>query len=147
MTGLGAAVRLLDPQLRPWRLGATLFCALGMLALGIAAVGLFAVVSYLATQRTREIGSRLALGGTASTIGWLIVASSVRLVAVGAAIGLVAALAAGPFVEPLLFETSPRDMGVLFTVTAVLLVVTAAAAAFPAWRAARVNPTVTLRAE
>ena len=70
---------LIDPQLRSWRLGATLFSAFGLLALAIAAVGLFAVVSYLVTQRTREIGVRLALGGSAGGVAGLVVRDAVRM--------------------------------------------------------------------
>ena len=137
---------LLDPQIRPWRLGATLFSALGVLALAIAAVGLFAVVSYLVAQRLREIGIRLALGGTSVTIARLVVGGALRLVGTGAAVGAVAAFALTPLVQSM-FETSPRDIGVLGAVAAVLGVVAIAAAAFPAWRASRVSPSITLQAE
>jgi hypothetical protein len=138
---------LLDPQIRPWRLGASLFSALGTLALAIAAVGLFAVVSYLVTQRLREIGIRLALGGTGATIAGLVVGGALRLVAIGAIVGTVAALALAPLMQSMLFETSAYDIGVVAGVTATLAVVAIAAAALPAWRAARVNPGVTLQAE
>jgi predicted permease len=138
---------LLDPQIRPWRLGASLFSALGGLALAIAAVGLFAVVSYLVTQRLREIGIRLALGGTGSTIAGLVVGGALRLVAVGAAVGTIAALALAPLMQSMLFETSAYDLGVVAGVTATLTLVAIAAAALPAWRAAGVNPSVTLQAE
>jgi len=138
---------LLDPQLRPWRLGATLFTALGMLALAIAAVGLFAVVSYLVAQRIREIGIRLALGGSGTSVARLVVVGALRLVATGAIVGTVAAVALTPFVQSMLFETSMGDIGVMLTITSVLAVVALAAAALPALRAARVSPSVTLQAE
>jgi ABC-type antimicrobial peptide transport system permease subunit len=138
---------LLDPQLRPWRLGATLFSALGALALAIAAVGLFAVVSYLVAQRVREIGIRLALGGSGASVARLVVVGALRLVAVGAAIGAVGAIVLTPFVESMLFETSMRDVSVVLTISGVLGIVALAAAALPALRAARVNPTVALQAE
>src|SRR6185503_4664190 len=76
---------LLDPQLRPWRLGATLFVVFGALALGIAAMGLAGVVSYVVTQRTREIGLRLALGGTGCRIGRSVVLTALRMVGAGLA--------------------------------------------------------------
>ena len=138
---------LLDPQIRPWRLGASLFSALGGLALAIAAVGLFAVVSYLVTQRLREIGIRLALGGTSGSIARLVVGGATRLVAVGAAIGAIAAFALAPLMQSMLFETSAYDFGVIAVVAAVLSVVAMAASAIPAWRASRVSPSRTLQAE
>jgi putative ABC transport system permease protein len=138
---------LLDPQLRPWRLGATLFSALGGLALMIAAVGLFAVVSYLVAQRVREIGIRLALGGSGASVARLVVGGALRLVAIGAAIGTVGAVVLTPFVQSMLFETSMRDASVVLAIGGVLGLVALAAAALPALRAARVNPRVTLQAE
>ena len=138
---------LLDPQIRPWRLGASLFSALGVLALAIAAVGLFAVVSYLVTQRLREIGIRLALGGTGATIATLVVGGAMRLVAIGAVLGTIAALALAPLMQSMLFETSAYDVGVIAGVAAVLALVAVAASAMPAWRAARVSPSITLQAE
>jgi len=138
---------LLDPQLRPWRLGATLFSALGMLALAIAAVGLFAVISYLVTQRIREIGIRLALGGTGTSVARLVVGGALKLVAIGGAVGAVIAVALSPFVQSMLFETSMGDIGVALTITSVLAVVALVAAALPALRAARISPSVTLQAE
>jgi predicted permease len=138
---------LIDPQLRSWRLGATLFTAFGVLALGIAAVGLFAVVSYLVAQRTREIGVRLALGGSGSRVAGLIVRDAVRMAAVGAAAGVLMALAGASVVQSMLFQTSAREPATIIVAGAVLLAVTVAAAAVPAWRAGRVSPMTVLRTE
>ncbi|HKN69317.1 MAG TPA: FtsX-like permease family protein, partial [Gemmatimonadaceae bacterium] len=138
---------LLDPQIRPWRLGASLFSALGGLALSIAAVGLFAVVSYLVTQRLREIGIRLALGGTAASVARLVVGGTVRLVAIGAALGAVVAFALAPLIQSMLFETSAYDGAVVGGVIVVLILVAIAASAVPAWRASRVNPSRSLQTE
>ena len=136
---------LIDPQLRSWRLGATLFTAFGLLALGIAAVGLFAVVSYLVSQRTREIGVRLALGGSGGRVRRLVIRDALRMGAVGAIVGAAVALAAAPLVRSMLFETSPREPVVFATAVVALLIVTLCAAAVPAWRASRVSPMTVLR--
>ena len=137
----------LDPQLRSWRLGATLFTAFGALALGIAAVGLFGVVSYLVTQRTREIGVRLALGGSATRIARLVIGDALRMVTWGVGAGLALAIVLAPLVQSMLFATSAREATVLGAAGAMLLGVTIAAAAVPAWRAARVSPLVALRSD
>jgi putative ABC transport system permease protein len=138
---------LLDPQMRPWRLGATLFVAFGALALAIAAVGLFGVVSYIVSQRTREIGLRLALGGTSGVVGRAVLAQTLRMVAVGVVAGLLVALAVGPRVRDLLFQTTPRDLPVLIAAALSLLAVAIVAALLPAWRASRVSPMVALRTD
>jgi len=138
---------LIDPQLRSWRLGATLFSAFGLLALTIAAVGLFAVVSYLVTQRTREIGVRLALGGSTSGVAGLVVRDALKMAAVGGVLGTVIAVLAAPLVQSMLFETSTREPVVLIAAAVVLLVVTVSAAAVPAWRAGRVSPMIVMRAD
>jgi predicted permease len=138
---------LIDPQLRSWRLGATLFSAFSVLALGIAAVGLFAVVSYVVAQRTGEIGVRLALGGTSQRVMRLIVTDAVRMASLGIAAGILAAMIAGPLVAAMLFQTSPREPASVAIAVGVLLMTTLAAAALPAWRAGRVNPVLALRSE
>jgi predicted permease len=136
-----------DPQFRSWQLGATLFGAFGALALLIAAVGLYGVVSYAAAQRTHELGVRAALGARAAHVVRLAVGEGVRAVGIALALGLAAALAAGRFAAPLLFGVSPRDPVVLGGVAGVLLAVAALAGGVPAWRAARVSPTTALRSE
>ena len=138
---------LLDPQIRPWRLGATLFSAFALLAVGIATVGLFGVISYLASQRTREIGVRLALGGSRAHVERVVVLDGVRMVAAGIVAGALIAFAAGPFLQPLLFQTSARDVTIMVAAGVLLLFVAVVAAAVPAWRAARISPLVALRAE
>ena len=138
---------LIDPQLRSWRLGATLFSAFSVLALGIAAVGLFAVVSYVVAQRTQEIGVRLALGGTGPRVIRLIVTDAVRMASLGIGVGVAAALLAGPLVASMLFQTSPREPESIAIAGAVLLATTFAAAIWPAWRAGRMNPVLALRSE
>jgi predicted permease len=136
---------LIDPQLRSWRLGATLFTAFGLLALGIATVGLFAVVSYLVSQRTQEIGVRLALGGSAGRVAGVVVRDALRMAAVGGAIGVLIAIAGGSVVQSMLFATSAREPLIMLAAALVLLAVTVGAAAVPAWRAGRVSPMTVLR--
>ena len=105
------------------------------------------MVAYLVAQRIREIGIRLALGGTGTSVARLVVGEALRLVAVGALVGTAAAVVLTPLVQSMLFETSMRDVGVIVTITGVLGVVALAAAAIPALRAARVSPSITLQVE
>jgi len=137
----------IDPQLRSWRLGATVFTAFGFLALAIAVVGVFAVVSYVVAQRTREMGVRLALGATPRALTALVVRDSTRLVGVGILAGTILALAAGPLVASQLFQTSAREPISLTLAALILGGVTIVASLWPAWRAGRVNPVTTLGAD
>jgi predicted permease len=138
---------LVGERIRSWQLGATMFVAFGLLALALAAVGLYSVVSYDVAQRTREIGVRRALGAQAGDVVGLVVRRGVLLGAVGIAIGVVVTLAAAGRVAPLLFDVSPRDPLVYALVAAAMLLVATAAAFIPARRAAGVDPTVALRSE
>ena len=137
----------IDPQLRSWRLGATVFTAFGFLALAIAVVGVFAVVSYVVSQRAREMGVRLALGATRRDVTALVVRDSARLVGVGLVAGTVLALAAGPLVASQLFQTSPREPASIALAALVLGGVTIVASFWPAWHAGSVNPVKTLGAD
>lgn len=138
---------LIDPQLRSWKLGASLFTLFGALALGIAAMGLFGVISYLIAQRTREIGVRIALGASRDRMWRLVVLDAVKLVAVGLVAGVLIAMAAGPLVRDMLYRTSPWEVANAATAIVVLLGVTVCAAAWPAWRAGRVDPLTALRSD
>jgi ABC-type antimicrobial peptide transport system permease subunit len=137
----------LDPQIRPWRLGATMFGVFGGLALLVAAIGLYSVIAYVVTQRSHELGVRIALGAQVGNIVRLVVRYGVGLALVGIVIGTVLAINAGRWVEPLLFDTSPRDPVTFGVVAAVLLLVALVASLVPAWRASRVDPIEALRAE
>jgi predicted permease len=134
-------------ELRPTRLGATLFGAFGALALALAAIGVYGVVSYDVGQRTREVGVRLALGAREADVARLVVWEGVRVVALGTLVGAGTALIGGRFVASLLFEVSPRDPVVFGGIAASLLVVAAVACIVPAVRAMRVDAVVALRAE
>jgi predicted permease len=138
---------VLDPQTRPWRLGATMFLVFGALALVIAAVGLYSVMAYGVAQRRTEIGVRMALGARARTIIGMVVRQGVGLVLVGVLIGGALALASGPQLEPLLFETAGRDALVVATVAAVLGAVALLASIIPAARAGRTDPLQALRSD
>jgi ABC-type antimicrobial peptide transport system permease subunit len=138
---------IVGENMRQWDLGATMFTVFGALALIVAAVGLYSVTSYGVAQRTQELGVRVALGAEARDVVRLVLAEGLRLSAVALAFGIAAALLAGRYVAPLLFETSPRDPSVLAAVAAVLLVTSVAASALPALRAARVDPNRALRDE
>jgi ABC-type antimicrobial peptide transport system permease subunit len=138
---------ILEPQLRSWRLGAVLFTGFGLLALVIAAVGMYSVASYGVSQRTHEMGIRIALWARTSDVTDLVVKEGAAIVGTGIAVGLVASLLLGRFVASLLFGVTPADPSVLITAAVVLCLLGVVACLIPAWRAARVDPAVTLRAE
>jgi predicted permease len=136
-----------DPQMRPWQLGAAMFTLMGALALSMAAFGLYSVVSYLVSRRVREMSIRIALGARAMHLLALVLRGSVGSTIIGVGTGLAVVLAAAPLVEPLLFEVSPKDGGTLLTVAILLPLVAGVAGLAPARRASRVDPARTLRAE
>jgi ABC-type antimicrobial peptide transport system permease subunit len=138
---------VLEPYLRPWRLGATLFTALGLLALAVAAVGIYSVIAYSVSQRGPEMAVRVALGAQRRDILDLILRDGFALVAVGIAAGLVAASVAGRLVASLLFGVLPNDPSVLLTASLIICVVGAAGCLIPGWRAARADPVNALRSE
>jgi predicted permease len=138
---------VIAPSMRSWRLGATMFTIFGGLALVLATVGLYSVVAYSVSQRTHEMGVRIALGAHAADVVRLIVRDGFGVVIAGIAIGSIVALVAGRWLAPLLYHTSPRDPLVFAGVGAALIAVAVAASWIPARRASHVDPTVALRAD
>lgn len=135
----------IDNNIMEDRLMTTLSGFFGVLALLLAAVGLYGVISYSVTRRTREIGIRMALGAERSSVVWLVGRHAAALVLIGAAIGIPSALALSKLVKTFLFGVGPRDTTAIVASLAVLLLVAAVASAIPARRATRVDPMVALR--
>ena len=138
---------ILAPELRSWQIGATMFTAFGALALVLAAVGLYSVIAYSVTQRTHELGVRVALGAQLADVLRLVVGEGVRLGAMGILLGAGLALWGARWLAPLLFDVPARDPWVFAIVGAVLLAVAVVASVFPALRASKVDPSVALRVE
>jgi predicted permease len=138
---------IVEPQMRAWQLGATMFVAFGTLALALAAIGLYSVIAYAVAQRRREIGVRMALGATRGRMVRLILHDGVRLVVLGVALGLVLALVASRAMAKLLFQEPATDPFVYVAVVGVLVAVAILATTLPALAAGRVDPNVVLRAE
>ena len=138
---------IVDPSMRSWRLGATMFLLFGILALVLAAIGLYSVIAYNVAQRTHELGLRIALGAHARDVLRMILGEGLRFGVAGIIIGAGIALAAGHWVQPLLYGESARDPLVFVAVGAVLLLAATAASAIPALRAVRVDPSSALRTE
>jgi ABC-type antimicrobial peptide transport system permease subunit len=111
----------------------------------LSAVGLYAVLSYIVADRTREIGLRMALGATRSHVLQLVLRRGLVLACVGIALGALASVFAANWIQDVLFEVKPLDGSVFLTVAAVLLFVSTVAALIPALRAANVDPMRTLR--
>ena len=135
----------LTTQTQSWRLGATMFGVFGILSIVIAAIGLYGVLAFDVSQRLREIGVRMALGGAPRAVAMMVVRQGLRLAAVGCGLGLLVALVAGRRIEPLLFRTSPLDPLVYAGALLVILVTAVLASWLPARRAARVDPILALR--
>jgi len=138
---------LVDRQRRSWRLGATMFVAFGVLALLVAAVGLYGVIAYNVAQRMHELGVRIALGAQARDVVKLVVGQGIAFALAGVAIGLTVALVGARWLQPLLFQQSARDPGVYAAVAGLLLLVALVASAVPAFRATRADPNTALRSD
>ena len=117
------------------------------LALVLGVVGLYGVIAYSVSQRTREIGVRMALGAQRSSVYQLVLGEASRLVALGVVVGLAGSIGAAMLMGKLLFGVKAWDAETLIGVAAVLAVAAMMASYFPARRAASVNPTEALRAE
>jgi predicted permease len=129
------------------RMLAALSGSFGTLALLLSLVGLYGVMSFVVTQRTREIGIRLALGATRSATVWLVLRDALLMIAAGIAIALPCVWALGRLVESQLYDVKPTDPAVIATATLILCSAALGAALIPARRASVVNPTEALRFE
>ena len=123
----------------------TLFTIFASIALTLAAIGVYGVASQAARARTREVGIRLALGGTGSGIVRALVLRAARFTVAGLAVGIVASLAAGRLLETLLFDVQPHDPLTLVAVVAIIGGVAIGASFWPTWRSVRVDPASVLR--
>ena len=161
MKALAREVHALDPNLAPLitdrlqdqideisysqRLAVTLVAIFGAMALFLAAIGLYAVVSYTVSQGTRELGLRMALGAGAKDLMRLVMSRGLLLTASGIAIGAVAAIVLTRLMGDLLYKISPHDPLAFGTAFAVITIASLAACFFPAWRATRIDPVQALR--
>ncbi|PYL36892.1 MAG: hypothetical protein DMF34_12335 [Verrucomicrobia bacterium] len=161
MNALAREVHALDPTLALYaayrlqeqvdergytqRLAVTLLGIFGAMALFLAAIGLYGVMSYSVSQGTRELGLRMALGADAGRVLRLVLSRGLRLTTAGIVIGAVAALALTRLMSNLLYKVSPRDPVVFCSALIVLIAVALIACFLPARRAARIDPAQTLR--
>jgi ABC-type antimicrobial peptide transport system permease subunit len=144
---INTADELLNRTLDRDRLLAFLAGLFGALALAIAAVGIYGLLSYEVTKRTNEVGIRMALGATRSSILALVLREVLLVCAVGITLGSIAALACSRLVEKVVFGIEPRNPLLLAAAAAILVLVALVAAWFPARRAASVDPMLALRHE
>ena len=127
------------------RFRAVMVSAFAVLAVVLAMVGVFGILAYSVQQRVRDFGVRRALGATTGDVMRLVVSSAIRVVAIGAAIGLVLAAALGRLIGSMLVGVQPLDFVTFAAVTGVLALMAAVSIAGPAWRAARIDPAQALR--
>jgi len=138
---------VMDASVAQRRLVMTLLVVFAGIALLLSAVGIYGVISYAVSQRTQEIGIRMALGAQRANVLLMVVRQAVVLAAAGIAAGALGAWLLGGLMKSLLFGVRPSDPLTFFTVAAVLALAGTLAASVPALRATRVDPVVALRAE
>ncbi len=124
-----------------------LFTIFAAVALALASVGLYGVLSYLVGRRKSEMGVRMALGASSTDVVWLVLRETLVMVAAGSALGLCAGLAGVRLLDTLITGMRPPDVQTFAAVSAILGVAALSASAVPAWRATRVDPIVALRTE
>jgi predicted permease len=137
----------MQPNYRPWRVGAIVFSLFGGLALIVAAIGVYSTISYAVGQRTHEFGVRAALGATMSDVLRQVLGEGLTVVGIGVAVGVLLALAAGRLVAALLYGIQPSDPVAIVGASSILLASAILATLVPAWRAAKANPVDALRAD
>jgi ABC-type antimicrobial peptide transport system permease subunit len=147
LTDVSTQIEQVEERFQQEKLFAQAYTLFGGLALLLAAIGLFGLMSYNVSRRTNEIGIRMALGAQPGHVLGMVMRESMLLVGAGTVIGLVAALAAGRLVATLLFGLAPRDPYTMAAAVAVMVFVSALAGYLPARRAARVDPMVALHDE
>jgi len=145
--GLQTMAAYLSQNTEQQRLSVGLLAGFSGLALLLAAVGIYGVLSYTVSQRTQEIGIRLTLGATRRDVLALVVGDGMRLATIGIVIGLVASYGVTDLMKALLFEVSPHDPATFVGLAALLIVVALAASTLPGLRATRVSPIDALRQE
>ena len=136
---------LISQRFAPERLFARAYAAFGALAVLLACIGLFGLMSHNVERRTGEIGVRLALGAQRRAVVVMVMRESIRLVSIGIALGLAAVLWAGRFIQTVVYGVSTSDPPTLLAAVALIAVVTAIAGGVPARRASNVNPMTALR--
>jgi len=145
--GLGGVEKVLNDALSRERLSAALAALFGIFALGLAAVGLYGVVSYNVSRRTAEIGIRMALGATTRDALWLVVRQTLTMMAIGLAIGVPLAFAASKAIGAQLYGIDANDPRALVGAALLLAIAGGVASVVPSRRAASVDPAAALRAE
>jgi putative ABC transport system permease protein len=131
----------------PFRVFGTMFAIFAVIALLLSAVGLYAVTAYAVTQRTAEIGVRMALGAQPKQLLWLVLRRALLQLAIGVPIGVAGTFAVGKLLESLLIQTSTRDPATIGSITALMIAVSIAACVWPARRAMQLDPVSALRYE
>jgi putative ABC transport system permease protein len=139
--------QLLDESIAQQQLAMALLGGFALLALMLAAMGIYGVMSYAVTQRTHEIGVRMAMGAQPSDVLRLVVGQGLTLALIGVAVGISAALAMTRLMASMLFGVSSTDPLTFISISLLLIAVAALACYVPARRAARVDPMVALRYE
>jgi putative ABC transport system permease protein len=137
--------RIVGRAMAPWRFSASTLGLLGMLALALASLGVYAIVNQSVVERTREIGVRVAVGAAPRQIATLVARDGLRLTGAGIAVGLAAALFASRILTSLLYGVEPRDPTTLVGMALLFACVSTAAMLIPMWRATRVDAIVALR--
>jgi putative ABC transport system permease protein len=137
----------LSQQRWPFRVFGTMFAVFALIALLLAAVGLYAVTAYSVTQRTQEIGVRTALGAQPSQVIWLFLRRAFTQVTIGLVIGVAGAIAVSQLLQSLLVQSSSRDLVTLVAIVVLTIAVSIAACFLPARRATRLDPLAALRHE
>jgi predicted permease len=129
------------------RIVASLTTIFAALALALSAIGLYSVLAYLVSQRTAEIGIRMALGAQPGQVIGLVLRSGLRLVAVGLVLGFSGAVAAARLIQTLLYQVRPLDPAIYAAVAGLFAIVATLACFVPSWRASRIDPLSALRAD